>query len=196
MSNRDSNRSEYRYFPEDEPSLTLLLDAFLRTLRDDLTTRPIVRKVCALMFAGGYGRGEGGIYRDSEGNALHLYNNLEFYLIVVDKAAILPAEMWCRQQSARGERELGIAVDFKVLAESALRKAQPSMFIYDLLMAHRLVYGSENFVQTLPPILRDPSVITRHRQHAYYSTGEAACSFHFPHYVPLPELARAIARLK
>ena len=36
MSNRDSSRSEHRYFPEDEPGLTSLLDAFLKTLRDDL----------------------------------------------------------------------------------------------------------------------------------------------------------------
>ena len=65
MSNRDSSRSEHRYFPEDEPGLTSLLDAFLKTLRDDLATRPIAGKVCALMLAGGYGRGEGGIYRDN-----------------------------------------------------------------------------------------------------------------------------------
>ena len=51
----------------------------------------------------------------------------------------------------RGEHELGIEVEFKVLTDLALRQAGPSMFIYDLLVAHRLVYGSEDFVRTLPP---------------------------------------------
>jgi hypothetical protein len=154
--------SEQGYFPEDEPRLTSQLDAFLTTLRDDLATRPVARSVSALMLAGGYGRGEGGIYREDHGAQTQLYNDLEFYLIVDHRTAVLPAEAWCREQCPRGMRELGIEVEFKVLTDLALRQAQTSMFIYDLLAAHRLVYGSENFVRTLPPTLSDPSIIPRH----------------------------------
>ena len=157
-----SSFSEQRYFPEKEPSLTSLLDAFLGTLRDDLAARPIARTVRSLMLAGGYGRGEGGVYRENGASAVHLYNDLEFYMIVAGQSAVRSAEEWCREQAARGEHELGIEVEFKVIAEMALRQAPASMCIYDLLAAHRLVYGSENFVRTLPPPLSDPSVIPQH----------------------------------
>jgi hypothetical protein len=158
----DSRLSQQGYFPADEPGLTSLLDAFLRSLRDDLASRPISQTVCSLMLAGGYGRGEGGIYREHDAAAAHLYNDLEFFMVVANRSAIPSAEEWCREQGARGEHELGIEVEFKVITDLALRRTETSMFIYDLLAAHRLVYGSENFVRTLPPTLSDPAVIPRH----------------------------------
>ena len=153
--------SSSRYFSEDEPALSSLLDAFLQTLRDDLATGPLARSVRSLLLAGGYGRGEGGIYRETDDAAGQLYNDLEFYLILTDRASVAAAEQWCQQQGVRGEHKLGIEVEFKVLTEMALRQAGPSMFIYDLLVAHRLVYGSEDFVRTLPARLSDPSKIPR-----------------------------------
>ena len=62
----NSSRSEQRYFPEEEPGLTSLLDGFLGTLRDDLAARPLARTVRSLMLAGGYGRGEGGYIENTK----------------------------------------------------------------------------------------------------------------------------------
>ena len=101
-------------------------------------------------------------------------------MIVTSKSAVRSVEEWCREQSAQGEHQLGIEVEFKVITEMALRQAPASMFIYDLLAAHRLVYGSENFVRTLSPTLSDPSVIPRHEAARLLSTAGAACCFQPP----------------
>ena len=48
----------------------------------------------------------------TEDDAAQLYNDLEFYLISsTERGVQCPQKKWCREQCARGERELGIEVD-------------------------------------------------------------------------------------
>ena len=151
-----------RYFPGDEPLLAALLDEFLAALKEDLARQPFAGSVRALLLAGGYGRGEGGIFRGTETGAPQLYNDLEFFLIVADDAPMPPFEAWCASQAHRGEEKIGIEVEFKLLRESALRLAEPSMFFYDLLAAHIPVFGTREFTDSLPTALRDPALIPAH----------------------------------
>jgi hypothetical protein len=153
---------EKRYFPGDEPYLAARLDGFLGMLRDELAACPFAGAVRALMLAGGYGRGEGGIYREHDGSKAQLYNDLEFYLVLARATPAGPVEAWCRKQAELGMQALGVEVEFKLLADVALLRARPSMFFYDLLAAHRLIFGSEAFVGALPPALRDPCLIPPH----------------------------------
>jgi hypothetical protein len=150
------------YFPGDEPRLARLLDGFLAGLRDDLARQNFARDIRVLLLAGGYGRGEGGIFRADENSEPQLYNDLEFYIVVADSADAAPVENWCHAQAHHGEEKLGIEVEFKLLCESALCDAEPSMFFYDLLAAHRLVFGAQEFVDSLPTRLRDPALIPAH----------------------------------
>jgi hypothetical protein len=151
-----------RYFPGDEPLLAALLDEFLAALKEDLGRQPFAGSVRALLLAGGYGRGEGGIFRENETGAPQLYNDLEFFLIVADDVPMPPFESWCASQAHRGEEKIGIEVEFKLLRESALRQAEPSMFFYDLLAAHIPVFGGREFTDSLPSALRDPALIPAH----------------------------------
>ena len=66
------------YFPGDEPGLVARLDGYLAGLGARLGAAPFARGVKALVLAGGYGRGEGGVFRETAGRPAQLYNDLEF----------------------------------------------------------------------------------------------------------------------
>jgi hypothetical protein len=151
-----------RFFPEDEPELRDRLDRYLFALGARLASEPFFGEVCWLLLAGGYGRGEGGVFRAAEGAAPSLYNDLEFYLVLKDRRAWSAAASWTAKEAHRGEEETGIEIEFKLLAFAELRDAEPSMFYYDLLAAHVLVAGDEKALGNLPAILRDAARIPAH----------------------------------
>ncbi|HEX4085840.1 MAG TPA: hypothetical protein VHY22_13085 [Chthoniobacteraceae bacterium] len=151
---------ERRYFPGDDPELRALLDRYLDGLGERLGRSTFAADVAFLLLAGGYGRGEGGVYAGGEKPAL--YNDLEFYLVLKNGAAAGAAQAWCAGESHAGEEETGIEVEFKLLTLGALMTAGPSMFYYDLLAAHRLVFGDAGIVGALPARLRDAGQIPLH----------------------------------
>jgi hypothetical protein len=150
------------YFPEAAPELQQRLDGFLAGLAERLAAAPFARGVTALVLAGGYGRGEGGVFRADDSGPAQLYNDLEFFLLLGDPAVGSAADTWCRREAHAGDAELGIEVEFKLLPAEALRSAGPSMFYYDLVAAHRLVWGDRDFLARLPARLRDPALIPAH----------------------------------
>lgn len=152
---------ESRYFPGDAPELRERLDRYLAGLAERLGKSDFSGEVAFLLLAGGYGRGEGGIFEQKDGRR-SLYNDLEFYLVLKSGAGQAAAQRWCGEESHAGEHETGIEVEFKVLALAALRSAEPSMFYYDLLAAYRLVFGDAALVAALPERLRDGSKIPAH----------------------------------
>jgi hypothetical protein len=151
---------EGRYFPGDAPELRERLDGYLAGLGERLGKADFAGEVAFLLLAGGYGRGEGGIFE--EGGRRSLYNDLEFYLVLKSGGVWEAARRWCGEDSHEGEHETGIEVEFKILGLGALRSAEPSMFYYDLLAAHRLVFGDAALVAGLPDRLRDGAKIPAH----------------------------------
>ncbi len=152
---------ENRYFPGDFPALRERLDRYLAGVRERLGKSQAARDVAFLLLAGGYGRGEGGVF-GTEGAPPALYNDLEFYLVLNPGARPAAARRWCEEESHTGEHETGIEVEFKILTLGALMGAAPSMFYYDLLAAHRLVFGDAARVAALPGRLRDAGAIPAH----------------------------------
>jgi hypothetical protein len=148
-----------RYFPHDEPELAARLDAFLASLAVAVVSGGVDGALRVLLLGGGYGRGEGGVFRVAESAPAQLYNDLEFYVVLKDDAPSGGVEAWCRKEAHRGEEQLGIEVEFKVLREGQLRNAQPSLFFLDLLAGHCFVAGDAGFVSTLPDKLRDGSLV-------------------------------------
>jgi hypothetical protein len=147
-----------RFFPEEEPELRCKLERYLVQLGKRLAEQPFFREVEWLLLAGGYSRGEGGIFR-AAGGAPSLYNDLEFYLVLKSGRAWKEAAAWTAHEAHKGEEETGIEVEFKMLTAAALRDAAPSMFYYDLLSAYVLVAGHEKRLADLPEILRDEKAI-------------------------------------
>ena len=155
MSPADSGR----YFVDDEPALAAKLDQFLSTLATDLGAQPWREDVAALVLAGGYGRGEGGVFRASEKAEADLYNDLEFFLFLKSGASPPPAAAWCERWERDGTVKLGIDVEFKRDAATGLQHGAPTMFLYDLLQGHRVIWGDPGCLARAPARLRDPAAI-------------------------------------
>jgi hypothetical protein len=153
---------ESRYFPGNgAPELRERLDAYLAGLGKRLGASSFAGEVAFMLLGGGYGRGEGGVYVEADGRR-SLYNDLEFYLVLKSGAGQAAASHWCGEESHTGEHETGIEVEFKILTLAALSGAEPSMFYYDLLAAHRLIFGDAAMVAALPAKLRDAALIPAH----------------------------------
>jgi hypothetical protein len=146
------------YFVEDEPALARRLDDYLSGLAHRLGQSPAAAGTLALVLSGGYGRGEGGVYRDEAGQA-DLYNDLEFYMLLRDPSGEQAARAWCEHEEPAGTLELGIDVEIKRLPIGELKTATPSMFYYDLVIAHQLVWGDASWLDELPAGLDDAAQI-------------------------------------
>jgi hypothetical protein len=100
----------------------------------------------ALVLGGGYGRGEGGVLETETGH--QPYNDLEFF-VLLRGFDILNRRRFGGAVHAIAEdlsREAGIEVEFKLLGLRKLQQAPVSMFYYDLISGHRVVHGSEAWI--------------------------------------------------
>jgi len=101
-------------------------------------------KLDAIVLGGGYGRGEGGVLRTESYDSP--YNDMEFYVFLRGNALL--NEYRNRVTLEKLEHEMtkmaGIEVEFKLHSLSRLQGSPVSMFSYDLVMGHRVVYGSED----------------------------------------------------
>lgn len=103
-------------------------------------------KLEGLLLAGGYGRGEGGVLKTSEGDKP--YNDLEFFVFLRGNAFLAERE-FRHPLHELGESllpEAGLEVEFKVLTLQKLRQSPPSMFYYDLMEGHRWVLGDDRLL--------------------------------------------------
>ena len=149
------------YFVDDEPALAERLAGYLDRLSKSLADSPAAAGTVALVLSGGYGRGEGGVFRDEAGRS-DLYNDLEFYMLLMNEGAEPVARRWCETHERDGTAELGIDVEFKRLPVAALRTGEPSMFYYDLMQGHRLIWGRSNWVERVPKELSVAAKIPMH----------------------------------
>jgi hypothetical protein len=103
--------------------------------------------LAGLLLGGGYGRGEGGVLRTSHGD--QPYNDLEFY-VILSRGLRLGGGRFRRelQRVAGGLSAVaGVEVEFKLLGPDELRRSEPTMFYYDLVMGHRRLLGGESLVE-------------------------------------------------
>ncbi len=107
-----------------------------------------LRKLQAVLLGGGYGRGEGGVVHDKEGDVL--YNDLEFY-VFLSGVTLVNEKQYGRALhqlgTELGERA-GVDVDFKILSLAKFRRSEASMFYYDLAVGHKWLYGQEDLFKT------------------------------------------------
>ena len=95
----------------------------------------------ALVLGGGYGRGEGGVLKTA--GADQPYNDLEFY-VFTRGSRLLNERRFSAPLNRLAERlspAAGLHVEFKIDSLRRLRAAPVSMFSYDLVSGHKLLYG-------------------------------------------------------
>jgi hypothetical protein len=100
-------------------------------------------KLDALLLGGGYGRGQGGVLRSAAAEAP--YNDLEFYVFIKGNRLINERRYSAplRRAGDRLSQYAGVHVEFKVDSLERLRSSDVSMFTYDLIAGHRLLFGTE-----------------------------------------------------
>jgi hypothetical protein len=99
------------------------------------------RRLEAVLLAGGYGRGEGGVMATAAGD--RPYNDLEFYVCLRGNRHLnerrhqLPLHVLGEILTPIN----GVEVEFKIIDLAGLRRSAISMFSYDLLLGHRQLLG-------------------------------------------------------
>ena len=95
-------------------------------------------QLTGVVLGGGYGRGEGGVFRTLAGD--QPYNDLEFYVFTQGSDA--SGADW-HGLAEKLTAVAGIDVEFKLLPLAKLCRATPNMFYYDLIVGHRWVIGDD-----------------------------------------------------
>jgi hypothetical protein len=126
-----------------ENRLDELCDRVLRGVQEIVPPRELE----ALVLGGGYGRGEGGVLNTPDGD--EPYNDLEFYVFIRGN------RLWqtyknrgvLEQLAAYLSAGAGLHVEFKIDSLARLRRSPVSMFSYDLVARHRVLFGGEKAFQ-------------------------------------------------
>ena len=104
-------------------------------------------KLEALVLGGGYGRGQGGVRKTKSGEKP--YNDLEFYVFVRGNVHVSERNYHAplHELGERLSSDAGLHVEFKVYSIDKLRDSPVSMFTYDLVAGHKVIFGGEEIFQ-------------------------------------------------
>jgi hypothetical protein len=135
------------YFAEDCPTLASRLDLTCESIAASAAKAVHSRvPIGAIVLGGGYGRGEGGVWRDASEKNPDLYNDLDFFLFS-DRPGDVDLRAWVKAEEDLWTERLGIHVDFAILPPQVLDGASESMMLTDLVMGYRSVFGAVKFVE-------------------------------------------------
>ena len=141
------NLSESKRFTIDgSPELETSLASICQQVRQGVESIVPTSRLRGILLGGGYGRGEGGVFRAGTGD--QPYNDLEFYVFCTGQA-ILAERRYRHALHELGEQltpAAGLEVEFKVLTQRKLRKSPASMFYYDLMLGNRIIAGTESLL--------------------------------------------------
>jgi hypothetical protein len=144
---RDEATFEKRFTLDGSTELERRIQEICQQVLQEIQSIIPPKELEALMLAGGYGRGEGGVLKSSLGD--DLYNDLEFYVCLRGNRFIGRHRYGHRLADLAEElsSEVGIEVEFKIISLAQLRRSPPSMFYYDLVMGHRWLQGDESLLR-------------------------------------------------
>ena len=119
----------------------------LQTLAGDLE-RALGDDLVALVLAGGFGRGDGGVTR--RGSLELAYNDLDFVLVVRRRRARHAAIL--ARIGAEHEAHIGVPVEFgRPVTERDIRSWPQWLLWHDVVHGHVVVYGPDDIVRRNAP---------------------------------------------
>lgn len=147
-------RKTFHYTGTGDPAAEEQLSRAVPGIGADIAASRL-KGLAGVYLGGGYGRGEGGVFRCADGQA-RLYNDLDFFVVAdgcgfparkrIDKALRAVSEKW----SAR----LGIEVDFgPVKKRSELKKVAHTLMFQELRHGYITVCGDAGLLETELPDL-------------------------------------------
>ena len=137
-----------------DPLVENVLDNALSGIASDIAMHVPIDD-CCVYLGGGYGRGEGGVFRISS-DEVRLYNDLDFFVFTrgigyagrrrIDNQLRCIAEKW--------GKELGISVDFGPAKElGKLRSVSSRLMFQELKHGHIMLLGAVDAMGALPALL-------------------------------------------
>jgi len=139
------NRPEHRFTLDGGDELESHLERICARIAHGVRGLVASRRLEAICLGGGYGRGEGGVLQTPAGE--RPYNDFEFYIFVRGNRHVAEWR-YARALDVLGEiltPAAGLHVEFKIASRRELERQPISMFTYDLVSAHHLLHGPENF---------------------------------------------------
>lgn len=154
----NSTKVQIRYTFDGSPELETRIDEINRLVVEDIHKFISPNQIDALVLAGGYGRGEGGVYV-VEGKE-RLYNDLDFYLFLKGNKRANERSFGAKIKAIEVARspEAQCDVEFKIDSLPQLESSAVTMFSYDLVARSAIVTEKPDVFQHCSRHL-DPSAI-------------------------------------
>ncbi|MBU1568068.1 MAG: hypothetical protein KJ630_20895 [Proteobacteria bacterium] len=110
--------------------------------------------ILSVILTGSFSRGEGSVLFMPSGEALIL-GDIEFIVVTklgsdLGHIAMLLKSAAKKVELSLKEKSISCLIDFSPVARSFLKRAKPSIFIYELLLNGKVVYGDSNILGELP----------------------------------------------
>jgi hypothetical protein len=138
---------EPRFTRDGSDALEKLIAETCEEIGREVTRIVPADKFQALLLAGGYGRGEGGVLSTPDGDAP--YNDLEFFLLIQGHPRLNERRYGAAIHALehRMTEQLGIEVEMKILSLEKLVSSPTTMFFYDLVCGHRVTAGPSSVLE-------------------------------------------------
>ncbi len=132
-----------------------LLDRVLGEIATEVRESGVAEDVAFLVLGGGYGRGEGGIFRRQDGSE-YLYNDLDFFVVSRSGSAktLRALNQFFRELHTRWSAKLGIDVDFSRAVSVRYVKKRLSVQMWrEMVLGGLPIYGGsvEEFMGCFVP---------------------------------------------
>jgi hypothetical protein len=135
-----------RFTVDGDAALEDHLAAMCDRIADGIRGLIPARLIDGVLLGGGYGRGEGGVWRTPSGD--RPYNDLEFYVFLRGNRHF-NERRYGRALHVLGEiltPQASVDVEFRIASITELAASAPSMFSYDLVSGHRCLIGNESLL--------------------------------------------------
>lgn len=110
----------------------------------------------AVVLGGGYGRGEGGVYRSPADGSMRLYNDLDLFVFTVpfmSRAKKKECRSRLKEIEGRLSAEYGVEVEFGPLTSvRKLKNLAPTLMYQELIRGWVPVWGDASVVRVLPEL--------------------------------------------
>ena len=144
-----------------EQSVEAMLDNALSGMAVDIAELLPERDSC-IYLGGGYGRGEGGVFRVSPAE-VRLYNDLDFFVFTsgIGFAGRRRIDKLLRGITEKWEERLGISVDFGLAKDILKLPAVSSRLMFqELRHGHIKLFGAVDAIRELPVLLPEELPLT------------------------------------
>lgn len=136
-----------------EAALRDLVDACVGFVRERLSPPTLL----GIVLTGSFARGEGSVL--PLGGRLKVLGDIEFFVVLARDADYrrLVVEMsgWGRQAAALGGDRVDVDLEFGPVNIGYLRRARPSIFVYDLRHHGKVLWGPPDLLHAIAPFTAD-----------------------------------------